>query len=465
MRKLYWLIGVIIVVGVIGVGAYYLRGNRANSRYDFRFGEVKRGDIVAVISATGVVEPEELVDVGAQVAGRIVEFGKDKHGNLIDYGSEVEENTILAKIDESIYLSEVEMAQAQYEQAKSALLRAEADLQQLKAKYEQAKRDWERAQKLGPSEALSPVAYDGYKAAYEIAVANVKVGEAAIEQAKASVAQAKAVLSKAQRNLGYCTIKSPVKGVIIDRRVNIGQTVVASLNAPSLFLIAKDLKRIQVWVAVNEADIGMIYPGMPVEFTVDAFPDRVFVGEVRKIRLNATMTQNVVTYTVEVTTDNSDQKLLPYLTANVRFITGKRQNVLMVPNSALRWRPRPEMIAAEFRQTADESGKLERGGRGRRGGAEKPSGAEKNQKTKAVVWIEKDGFVYPINVLAGLSDGTYTEVEGEGLTEGMQVVIGEQINIPQTAGQGGGSPFVPRIVRSRSQGQAGGGERGGAPAR
>jgi len=266
----------------------------------------------------------------------------------------VEEGTILANIDDSIYSAEVEMATAQLTQAKASQLRAESDLQQLLAKLEQAKRDWERAQKLGPSEALSPAAYDGYKAAYEIALANVAVGKAAIEQAKAAVEQASASLARAKRNLSYCVIKSPVKGVIIDRRVNIGQTVVASLNAPSLFLIAKDLKKIQVWVAVNEADIGMIYPGMPVHFTVDAFPGLVFNGEVRKIRLNATMTQNVVTYTVEVSTENPDQKLLPYLTANVQFETGKRTNVLMVPNAALRWTPKEDYISPEFREKMQE---------------------------------------------------------------------------------------------------------------
>jgi len=140
-----------------------------------------------------------------------------------------------------------------------------------------------------------------------------------LAQARAATVQAQALLEKAQRNLDFCTIKSPVKGVIIDRRVNIGQTVVASLNAPSLFLIAKDLTKMQIWVAVNEADVGRIVPGSPVTFACDAFPNKEFNGTVGKVRLNATMTQNVVMYTVEVNTDNSDNTLLPYLTANVRL--------------------------------------------------------------------------------------------------------------------------------------------------
>jgi HlyD family secretion protein len=224
----------------------------------------------------------------------------------------------------------------------------------LKAKLNQAERDWQRAQKLGPSDALAQSTYDAYRSAYDTAVANVAVGKAAILQAKASLAQAEAVLRRAQRNLGYCTIKSPVKGVIIDRSVNIGQTVVASLNAPSLFLIAKDLKRMQVWVAVNEADIGKIRPGLPVTFTVDAFPGETFRGEVGKVRLNASMTQNVVTYTVEIVTDNSSGRLLPYLTANVQFELDRRTNVLMVPNAALRWKPSAEQVAPEASETFEK---------------------------------------------------------------------------------------------------------------
>src|SRR5258706_338843 len=166
-----------------------------------------------------------------------------------------------------------------------------------------------------------------------------EVVEANVSVANSGVAQAKADLEKAQRNLDFCTVNSPVTGVIIDRRVNIGQTVVASLNAPSLFLIARDLTQMQIWAAVNEADVGRIKPGAPVTFTVDAFPGREFSGAVGKVRLNATMTQNVVMYTVEVNIDNADKLLLPYLTANVRFVLSHETNALLVPNAALRWTP------------------------------------------------------------------------------------------------------------------------------
>ncbi|MGC8744597.1 MAG: efflux RND transporter periplasmic adaptor subunit [Verrucomicrobiia bacterium] len=472
MKIIKWVIVLILVCGIGYAGVQYFQsGKKSNKENLFRTAEITRGDIVATITATGVVEPEELVDVGAQVAGRIIAFGKDKNGNLIDYGSEVEEGTILANIDDSIYSAEVEMATAQLTQAKASQLRAESDLQQLLAKLEQAKRDWERAQKLGPSEALSPAAYDGYKAAYEIALANVAVGKAAIEQAKAAVEQASASLARANRNLSYCVIKSPVKGVIIDRRVNIGQTVVASLNAPSLFLIAKDLKKIQVWVAVNEADVGMIYPGMPVHFTVDAFPGLQFHGEVRKIRLNATMTQNVVTYTVEVSTENPDQKLLPYLTANVQFETGKRTNVLMVPNAALRWTPKEDYISPEFRQKMEERQTAAAMGGGRMRQKPQPE-ATTGKFREATVWVEKNGYVEPIKVLAGLTDGSFTEIQGEGITEGLKVVTGEQISQGSNIAQGTTSPFIPRIARQRPGGSGSGpgggtnaGQRGGAGGR
>ncbi|MCL4501688.1 MAG: efflux RND transporter periplasmic adaptor subunit, partial [Deltaproteobacteria bacterium] len=197
--------------------------------------------------------------------------------------------------------------------------------------------------------------------------------------AKKTVEQAKATLQRAQQNLSYCTIVSPVKGVIVDRRVNIGQTVVASLNAPSLFLIAKDLTRIQVWVSVNEADIGLIHTGQPANFTVDAFPGQVFEGQVGKIRLNATMTQNVVTYTVEVTTDNSDGKLLPYLTANVKFVVGESKNVLTVPNAALRWEPKPDQLVKEGREQPKKAKKAEPEG------TEKPVAKQKGKQPRGII--------------------------------------------------------------------------------
>ncbi|PKN48857.1 MAG: RND transporter, partial [Deltaproteobacteria bacterium HGW-Deltaproteobacteria-16] len=288
------LIALIAVLLLVGLAAWQLTRSQGNS-LAYRTAELKRGDLVVTINATGTVEPEEVIDVGAQVAGRIVSFGKDAKDKTVDYGSLVEAGTVLARIDDSLYAADVAQAEAQ-------LLSNKAGLQKAKADLFRTEQEWKRAQQLGPSQALSQSSYEGYEAAQKTALAQVAVSEASIRQAEAA-------LKRAQRNLGYCTITSPVKGIIVDRRVNIGQTVVASLNAPSLFLLAKDLTRIQVWVAVNEADIGKIHPGQPVTFTVDAFPNETFRGEVGKIRLTAAMTQNVVTYTVEISTDNADGRL------------------------------------------------------------------------------------------------------------------------------------------------------------
>jgi HlyD family secretion protein len=434
---------VAVVLGLIAVvaGWYLQRGNAQTAT--FRTDQVTRGDLLVSIRATGTVEPEEVVDVGAQVAGQILYFGKDANGKTVDYGSPVETGTVLAKIDDSLYSADEAQAQAQVQSAAASLQRSEADLEQLKAKLQQADRDWKRAQKLGPSEALAQSSYDAYQSAYETAAANVAVGQAAILQAKASLAQAEAVHRRAQRNLGYCTIKSPVKGVIVDRRVNIGQTVVSSLNAPSLFLIAKDLTRMQVWVAVNEADIGKIHPGLPVTFTVDAFPGETFQGEVGKVRLNASMTQNVVTYTVEIVTDNSNSRLLPYLTANVQFELDRRSKVLVVPNAALRWRPSAEQVAPEareaFERLAGRKGKPE-------GGSASPSetGTGSAASTsRTALWVPEGDYVKPVRLQAGMTDGSFTEVQGEGLTEGMRIVTGvqSQTNNEDVAT----NPFTPKF--------------------
>ena len=441
------LIKRIVVLAVVlglaaGVAGWYLQRGDAQTA-TFRTDQVTRGDLLVSIRATGTVEPEEVINVGAQVAGQILYFGKDANGKTVDYGSPVEAETVLAKIDDSLYAAEEAQAQAQVQSANAAVQRAEADLEQLKAKLNQAERDWQRAQKLGPSEALSQSTYDAYRSAYETATANVAVGRAGIRQAKASLAQAEAVLRRAQRNLGYCTIKSPVKGVIVDRRVNIGQTVVASLNAPSLFLIAKDLKRMQVWVAVNEADIGKIHPGLPVTFTVDAFPGEIFRGEVGKVRLNASMTQNVVTYTVEIVTDNSSGRLLPYLTANVQFELDHRTNVLMVPNAALRWRPSAEQVAPEAREAFERLSARRGNPEGGLASSSKPGTGSAASTSRTALWIAEGDSVKPVRVQAGMTDGAFTEVQGDGLAEGLRVVTGVQA---QTNNQDvATNPFTPKF--------------------
>lgn len=216
--------------------------------------------------------------------------------------------------------------------------------------------------------------------------------------------------------------------MIIDRRVSIGQTVVSNMSASSLFLIAKDLKRMQVWVSVNEADIGSLKVGMPVEFTVDAFPDMTFYGEVHKIRLNATMSQNVVTYVVEVATDNSSGKLLPYLTASVKFIKDRKKDVLCVPNAALRYRPAENLVPEEYRAQAAEAAAI-RSGKDR------------------MIWVRSGESIRPVKVTTGLNDGVMTEIVSGDVKEGEEVVVGTTVVSSEqvaSSGANAGSPFLPK---------------------
>ncbi len=448
-----FLLILVVVVGLAAGGAaYYAKQLTADPPTEFRTVAVEKGDVASTITATGTLEPEEVVDVGAQVAGLITKFAPDKKSpsGEIDWGSIVKENQKLAFIDPRMY-------QAQADQAEAMWKRSVADLGELKAKLVQTEKELKRAERLLPQKAIADTDYD-------LDVANRDVAKALVEVGKATIAQNKAAWDTARTNLEYTTITSPVNGVVIDRRVNIGQTVVAALSAPSLFLIAKDLSKMQVWASVNEADIGHIHIGMPVDFTVDAFSGENFHGHVLQIRLNAQMTQNVVTYTVVVWTPNKDLRLLPYLTANLRFLVDTRHNVLRVPNVALRWKPRPAQIAPQFRKAAlaEEAADDEK---------QKPAGEEPPEPAKPVktaksaktvklakkpeaeigcLWVEEGDFVRPVKVQIGITDGSVTEISGPEVKEGMEAVIGEAR--PTDADNGETTnPFLPKIRRGKKK--------------
>lgn len=390
------------------------------------------GDLMSVISASGTVEPEELVNVGAQVSGKIMAFGKDGEGKPIDYGTRVTKGMLLAQIDDVLYDAALREAQAQKLQAEVAILSADASIKQAKSQLALAKSNFERAERLLPTKSISTADYDSRKAEYDVRLANIAVAEAERKQAEAKLAIAEASLIKAQRNLDYCVISSPVDGVIVDRRVSIGQTLVSNMSASSIFLIAKDLRRMQVWVSVNEADIGNIHVGMPVIFTVDAFPGQEFKGKVHKIRLNATMSQNVVTYVVEVSTDNSDGKLLPYLTANVKFIRQHKAQVPNVPNAALRFMPPEDMIAPGGMETLRSF---------------------KREEGKRLLWVKaENGKLRPVEVRTGLNNGVATEIVSDVLKPGDEIVSGVRIVTAEEAAQSKGgsrSPFLPEPPKRR----------------
>ena len=407
----------IFIAAIIAAAVFHFTNTSKSSGYSFKTVPVTQDDLVSSISASGTVEPEELVNVGAQVSGKIMSFGTDNSGSPVDYGSKVSKGMLLAQIDDVLYAAALRESKAQKLQAEAAITSAKASIRQAQAKRNLAQINWVRAQELHKKSAMAKSEYDAAEADFISSQADCAAAEASLEQANAQLAIAEAALVKAQRNMDYCAITSPVDGIIIDRRVSIGQTVVSNMSASSIFLIAKDFKKMQVWVSVNEADIGKVKAGMPVEFTIDTFPDTVFHGKVKKIRLNATMSQNVVTYIVEVVTDNVDGKLIPYLTANVKFIRNKRKNVLCIPNAALRFRPDKELIHPDYRDKKYDS---------------------------KLVFVPEGNFLRPVPVKTGLSAGARVELLESELSAGDEVVFGiSEIGTNVKENKETKSPFMP----------------------
>jgi HlyD family secretion protein len=402
--KLFFSLAGLMLAG--GSGVWYWQTAGA-AHVAFRFAEVKRGDVVVTINATGTLEPQEVVDVGVKVAGEIKGFGADPHapGQSIDYGSQVEEGTVLAYLDDALFRTRVNQARANCKLAG-------AQVEQARAKCNQAQREFLRAQQMRTSGAVGRQEYDAAQANYETARAELAINESSLDVAKANLAEA-------EINLSYTVIRSPIKGVVIDRRANVGQAVVSSFNIPSLFLVATDLRRLVIWVPVNENDVGNIHPDQEVTFTVSTLPGEVFRGRVTQVRQNAAMNQNVVTYTVVVEVDNSYGKFMPYLTARTQFQVHERKDVLVLPNSALRWRPDPACIHPQCRaQAAALLAEKDTGGN-------QPGTAAQGQSRPAIVWVADGAFVRPLRCTAGLTDGIVTEVSGELLYAGMVVVTGQ----------------------------------------
>jgi HlyD family secretion protein len=437
------VIGLFLVAGALvafvmstgGVAYWYARFGGPPT-ITFRTAPVARENLLASISSSGTVEPEDVIDVGAQVVGQITKFGPDKErGKLsngeyppIDFRSRVKKGAVLANLDDALF-------QARMKKAEADLQSADAHVLLSAAKLGQAERDWQRVQDLRAKNAVADQDYESARTAYQTAKAD-------LEDTKGARKGAQANLDEARKNVEYAVIYSPVDGEILDRRVNVGQTVVSGLNAPSLFLIATDLKKMQVWASINEADIGHIHENQAVQFTVDAYPNRPFLGTVSQIRLNANMTQNVVTYTVIVSTDNSPGLLKPYMTANLQFKVEERTSVLQVPNAALRYRPQAQLVAAEFRDAYAEAQQRRASGVKEK----KAPSASKERPDQATLWVQQDGFLRPVKVRTGLTDGTNTEIIADDLPEGDEVVTGE---IHTDAGDGTSNPFTPKFNFNR----------------
>ncbi len=422
----------VVLIAASGLGGAYYWQTRAAEPTKFRTLPVTRGDFVIGVGATGTVEPVELIDVGAQIVGSIRSFGPDpvQPSKTIDYRSQVKQGAVLAQLDDAPHKAEVEKARA-------SLTLSEAELKRAQARQRQTERDFRRAENLRDTN--SAAEYDATLGEYEIAKADLAMIESRLELAKVALRQA-------EINLGYTVIRSPVDGVVIDRRVNVGQTVVAGLNAPSLFLMAKDLSHMRVWAAVNEADIGDIQIGQKVTFKVDAYRDRAFTGKVAQIRLNAGLQQNVVTYGVVVDIENRDGKLLPYMTAKLRFEVADRTAVVLVPNQALRWRPTWEQVtpAARAGLARPTPGAV-------RSDEEKDEHAEETEPKVDVgtptVWlVAADGLVRPVPITVGLSDGMVTEVTGGALKPDAAVIVGVQ----RVAKPDFVSSFINKVTKAKN---------------
>jgi len=379
--------------------------------------KVERGNLICTVPAKGTVKLEE-VEVGAQITGMIASFSPDPddpNKRELDCGSHVRKGMELARIDPTIY-------QAQVDYAVAALVAAKANLAQLQARCEQTEQEWKRAKGLRPSKAIADTDYDLVLSNYRMADANVTVGEAAVRENEASLLIAKT-------NLDYTIIKSPTDGVVIERRVNVGQTVVASFNAPGLFLIAKESKQVQVWASVDETDIGYIRTGAPVRFTLNACADELFEGKVMQVRLSPTKEGSAVKYTVVVAADNFGS-MLPDMTANLQFEIEHRSNVLMIPNDALRRLPQSPQMASDVRTTALHDAAKHAGSQ-KAASPTKPAGAHKTakfsqeRKVNRHLWVKDGGHVRPIDVQLGASNGSMTEVTGKNVREGMEVILAE----------------------------------------
>lgn len=398
---------------VFCAGFYVARTPLASGVSGLRTARVKRGDLSRTLTAKGTVKLEQ-VEVGAQVTGMIRAFGSDPADprKPLDCGAHVRKDMVLAQIDPTIYQAQVDCVEA-------SMRKAQANLLQSRAKCDQVEQEWKRAQSLRPAKAIADSDYDLAYGNFRMAAANVAVWEAAVQESEAS-------LTIARTNLAYTIIKSPCDGVILDRRVNVGQTVVAAFNAPGLFLIAKDSRQMQVWASIDEAQIGLIQPGLPVRFTVSACLDTLFEGEVAQIRLNPTKLQNAITYTVVVAADQPSN-ILPEMTADLQFVVQRRPNVLLVPNDALQCLPQP---LAEIQTSAPpvalgESADRQTAAPTELSLARRAARLWKQQRINRRLWVRDGGLVRPIEVQVGASNGLLTEIMGNNVREGMEVVFGE----------------------------------------
>ncbi len=387
-RRVIWG-GVILILGVAAFAAFGRGGAQRSGKARFETAAVDRGRVVARVTATGTLSALVTVQVGSQVSGRIQEL-------YVDFNSPVRAGQLLARIDPQLF-------QAAVEQARANLAAAEGNLARARAQSVDAARQHDRARALLENEQLIA------QADVDTADANAQAAAAQVQAMQGAVAQAQAALHQAQVNLEYTRIISPIDGLVISRNVDIGQTVAASLQAPTLFSLAQDLRKMQVDTDVSEADVGRLRSGMAASFTVDAFPGDRFQGLVRQIRNAAQTVQNVVTYNAVLDAPNEDLRLRPGMTATVTFVSAEKNDVLRVPNAALRFRPPADLATAQ------------------------PAKSSPDQRT---VWRLRGERPAPVLIRVGLSDGSVTELVEGDLKQGDALVT-------EAVGSGGGPSSTP----------------------
>ena len=406
MKKI--IVAALLVIVALGVGIYFY--GRKPQAPTYKTAKVERGDIVASVSATGNLAAVVTVQVGTQVSGTIQKL-------FVDFNSKVRRGQTIAQIDPALFTAQVDQSHGNY-------LNAQATLEKAKADLVDTKRTLERNRQLVKDGIVAQSDFDTAETKYQEAVAAVKAAEG-------SIAQTRGAYSQAQTNLKYATIKSPVDGIVVSRNVDVGQTVAASFQTPTLFTIAQDLTKMEIDTSVDEADISRVKEGQPVSFTVDAYPEIRFKGTVTQIRNAPVITQNVVTYVVVIGVDNKDLRLKPGMTANVTIETARKENVLKLPSAALRFKPKG---AKGTKDAADAR--------------EKPAGAEPRKMKKEIVQkvylLGAENKPVAVQVKTGISNDGQVEVVEGTLKENDEVIV-EQIASQKKSGGMGGPPMGPRF--------------------
>jgi HlyD family secretion protein len=426
----------LILVGVVvAIGLFAAFGLNRNAQAQHFTAKVERGEIDDVVEATGTINAVITVQVGSQVSGSIAKLNAD-------FNSRVHKGDVVALIDPALFKGAMLQAVADLENAKANLVAARANLEKAKAGLVQTKADYDRAVRLTKDGVMSQQQLDLAKSNYDSASASVGAADANVTQAQAQVSQKDAAVAVAQTNLDYTVIRSPIDGTVVARNVDVGQTVAASLQAPTIFTIAQDLTKMWVYAKTDESDVGNIKIGKPVSFKVDAFPKDTFHGVVSQVRMNATTVQSVVTYDTIIEFANPELKLFPGMTAYVTIPVDTVKNAMKLPNTALRYKPpmSAEEILAIYKQYGVDASEQKQaveepaasgtvaGNVGQTGAAmatQNPPRAPK--RDSAVVWkLHADNTMEPVKVSLGITDHAFTEVSGVikgALKEGDDVII------------------------------------------